>query len=258
MPVKIEALYGGGADNILDGATVTGSAPSLSYSLATLAKMDPAERVRWGSGSISFTYTLPVAKTGGVFILPISNADEGEGVVTLSNGAGLSVAVPILPWTRNGIPRTAAIDFSDQSGLTSNTWTVTFSGNSANVICGGGMGIFPRYAFPGLRWNFSYRHQQAALDEPNAYFHRRRFAYRTSERQLSCEVWMDSADLAELDDVVAGGAGVKPGFIWPQLEGIDAFFGTFPPFEAKRVGDVLERFDVGFVFSELSKGKPVF
>lgn len=258
MAVVIEPLYGGGADNILDGATVSGSAPSATYSLATLAKMDPAERVRWGSGSISFTFTLPTSKTGGVFILPVSNADAGTGVVTLSNGAGLSVAVPIPTWTRNGIPRTAALDFSDQGNLTSSTWTVAFSGNTANVVVGGGMGIFPRYAFPGLRWNFSYQHQQAALDESNAYLHRRRFAYRTSERRLSCEVWMDAADLAELDDVFAGGAGVKPGFVWPQLDGIDAFFGTFPDFNAKRVGDVVDRFEVGFVMSELSKGKPVF
>lgn len=258
MPVKIEPLYGGGGDNVIDGSTVSGTAPSATFALSTLASGDPAQRVRWGSGSASITFTAPSPKTGGVLILPVSNADAGSGVVTLSNAAGLSVAVPIPVHTRNGIPRTAALDFSDQGNLTSNAWTLAFSGNSANLIVGGGIGIYPRKAFPGIRWDFAYKHKQAALDEMNAYLHRRRFPFRTSERMLQCSTWIDSDELAELDDVISGGIGTKPGFVWPQLAGVDAFFGLFPEFEAHRVGDVIERYAFAFNFVELSKGKPVF
>jgi hypothetical protein len=52
-----ETIYARGGDNILDGITPTGTAPSTTYSLSTLALMQPAARVRFGATGISLVFT---------------------------------------------------------------------------------------------------------------------------------------------------------------------------------------------------------
>ena len=255
----IEHLYGSAYDNILRDASLSGSTPSTSYALSTMNTMNPADRVRFGSGSISITWTLSGAKKGEVLVLPMSNADPGTGVVTLSNNGGLSVAVPIPTPYRTGHARTLALDFSTHGGTTASAWTLTFSGNSAPVIMGAAVGIFPKLVLPGLRFEFSYSKKYAVSDEPNEYLSRYRFNFRAHERTLNGVVWTPGSELSVLEDCFDGGDGsAEPGFLAPQLDGIDPCFGTWADtFNPSRVGDT-DQFSVPLVIRELAKGKPVF
>ncbi len=255
----IQHLYGSAYDNILRDATMGGTTPSTSYSLATMNTMNPADRVRFGSGSCTITWTLATSKTGGVLILPISNADAGSGVVSLTNGAGLNVAVPIPAPYRTGHARTVMLDFSLAGSLTSNSWTLHFSGNSAPVIIGAAVGIFPKQVLPGLRFEFSYAKKYAVSDEPNEYLTRYRFNYRAHERTLNGVIWTPGSSLSVIEDLFDGGNGsAEPGFLAPQLPGIDPCFGTWPDtFNPSRVGDT-DEFSIPLVIRELAKGKPVF
>lgn len=253
-------LYGAASENILDGATVTGTTPSTSYYLSTIVTMDPADRIRFDTGNARFDFTLAEAKTGGVLVLPVSNADAGSSVVTLMNGAGLSIPVPIPAHTRNGIPRTTLLDFSTSGNLSSAAWTLLFSGNSVPVTVGGAVGIFPRNVLPGgMKFeDFGGVKERAGLDEYNEYKNRRRFPLRTLERKLDFSLDVPGSSLSVLEDWFDGTDIDQAGYVWPQLEGVDGYFGTLPTaFATKRLGDT-GYFSVQITFAELSKGKPVF
>ena len=140
-----ETLYAQGDDNILAGSTVSGTAPSSTYSLATLLTMQPAARVRWGSPTVSVTFTLDAPARGDVFVLPVSNLEESidgaspESVAVLTNGAGLSVALTIPALQGNGLPGTVCVDLTDAEPnatiRTSAVWTLTIANEIGRASC---------------------------------------------------------------------------------------------------------------------------
>ena len=145
------ALYGSYADDILAGVTPTGTAPSTTYSLATFQYGNPVNRIRWGTTTVTITWTLGSSKTGGVLIIPMHNFTPGSTtVVTLTNGAGLSKTCTIPALEANGLPPTLAVDFSLSGSLSSNVWNLVIVSNSANVIMGGAVSIYPKKAFSSV------------------------------------------------------------------------------------------------------------
>jgi hypothetical protein len=261
-----ETIYASGGDNILDGITPTGTAPSTTYSLATLALMQPAARVRWGATGISLVFTLGSAARGDVLVIPVHNLDEGGGspasVLTLTNGAGLSVTVPVPADQANGQASTIVLDLTEAepnpTTRTASVWTLTIAGNSANVTLGGAVAIFgpKRVLNPDLRWGFSLQEQAGRSQTINAHLVRYIVNFRTTERSI-----VASIRTSDLEGVRAwfqeNAAGTAPGLLWTQLAGHDAYLGIWEPtFHATNI-EGTEYYDIDLTFTELSKGKPV-
>lgn len=261
-----ETLYARGGDNILDGITPTGTAPSTTYSLATLALMQPAARVRYGSTSISVVFTLGVAAQGDVLVIPVHNLDEGGGspasVLQLTNNNGLSVNVPIPADQANGLPSTIVLDLTElvpsDSTRTATVWTLTITGNSVDVTLGGAIAIFgpKRVLLPDIGWGFSLQEQAGQSQTINAHLTRYIVNLRTAERTIVAAI--RTSDLAGVRAwFQENGAGAEPGLLWTQLDGHDAYLGIWDAkFQSVNVPGT-EYYDIALTFVELSKGKPV-
>jgi hypothetical protein len=266
--VSDETIYARGADNILAGLTPTGTAPSSTYALATLALLQPAARVRWGATSISLVFTRGVAAQGDVLVIPAHNLDEsGVGgspasVLTLTNNNGLSETIPVPAALYNGLPGTIAVDLTalepNDSTRTATTWTLTISGNASNVILGGAVAIYgpKRVLNPDLRWDFSLKERAADVNAQNEYFTRYIATLRTYEQVLTASI--RTSDLAGVRRWFHENAsGTKPGLLWTQLGGIDPLFGIWSPEFNYQIIEGTSYYDIALTFIELSKGKPV-
>jgi len=258
-----ETVYARGGDNILEDGVVTGTAPLTSYSLATLITRQPAARVRYGATTVTVVVTLSTPALGDIVAIPVSNADAGSGVLVVSNGSGLSVAITIPAVQANGIPNTAIKDLKtavpNAATRTSNVWTFTFTGNSVNLILGGGLAIFgpKRTLDPDMGWGYEYRERHASSNTANEYLTRYTVNYQTTERSVIASIRTD--DLAGvLAWFQANAGGAAPGLLWPQIAGFDAYYGTWDTdFAAKNVAEGTEFYDVALTFREFSKGLPV-
>lgn len=175
---KTIPIYASFEDNILIGSTVTADASPLStYSLDTLLSMNPAARVRFGTDTVTITFTLGAAALGEVLIIPMHNLTPGSGsVLTLTNGAGLSVAVTIPALeAASGFPPTLAVDFSAEVNTTDDVWNLVIASNAANVILGGAVAIYPKKTFENLTikdsvsWHFEAHDTWNMTETPNEY-----------------------------------------------------------------------------------------
>src|SRR5262245_46684151 len=113
---------------ILYDAVYSGTAPSSTYSLATFNFLRPDWRVKWGATTVTVTATLGGSRKADLFALPISNVDAGATKLSLTNGAGLNVAitVPAVPTGPYGrLPYTTVTDLrplASSGTRTSNVW----------------------------------------------------------------------------------------------------------------------------------------
>ncbi len=257
-------IYARGGDNILDGITPTGTAPSSTYALSALALMQPAARVRWGASTVSLVFALGSSLRGDVLVIPAHNLDAGTSptVLTLTNGAGLSLSVPVPADQANGLPATIVLDLVEAepnpTTRTSNSWTLTITSNSVNVTLGGAIAIFgpQRILDPDIRWGYTVREEAGQVITRNDYLTRYVVNLRTYERSI-----VASIRTTDLEGVRAwfheNAAGSAPGLLWPQLTGLDAYLGIWEPqFEAVNV-EGTEYYDIRLTFTELSKGKPI-
>lgn len=259
--MSVTTIYAKGSDNILDGVTPTGTAPSSTYSLATLALMQPAARVRWGTGTVSLVFTLGASALGDILVIPAHNVDAGATVLVLSNGSGLSQAITVPADQANGLPSTIAIDLKALVPLdatrTSNVWTLTFTGNTANLTLGGAIAIFgpKRTLSPNIRYEFSVAEVAGRLQTVNDHLTRYIVNMRTAEVQVQAKTRTNSLSTVR-DWFLANAAGTSPGLLWVST--LPAYFGIWSnTFDATNVIGKTDEYDVSITFIELSKGKPI-
>lgn len=259
------AIYQAYDENILLGITPTGTAPSTTYSLATFLTLNPATRILYGATSITLTWTRGVAAEGAILVIPISNL-EGT-VAVLSTSTGLSVSVPAPVMTRNRIPKTIVLDFSAASLVqrTATTWTLTITGNVANVVFGGAVMIYgPKKEFLDTNFMFgSTEKKTAAVQEiKNIYLTRYRQVNRTQERSITIPRIMSQVEEGKFSDWYDANFGMGyPSLLWPYPAENDAYFGTWMETYERTViesNPVQGRlYGVQLTFNELSKGQPV-
>lgn len=250
-------------DDILVGATIGGTTPSTSYALSTLGLGLPAARVRWPSTVATIDFTLGSSQRGDVLVIPTSNLDPGSSsVLTLTNGAGLSEAVPIAALQANGVPKTTIFDIEaaepNVATRTSATWHLLISGNSSNIQMGGAVSIYGagRVLTPDFLHGFQVQNLNAVDEQANEYLTRYRVNYRSVERSVGVTVRALASQVGAIRDWsdAAFGSG-RPSLFWPDRAELDAYYGTLDQaFSMKHVeGDI---YDVPIVFRELSKGQP--
>lgn len=267
-------IYAPASDNILSGVVPTSTvAPTTSYSLATLALLNPATRVRWAVDTLTLTWTLSGPALGDVLIIPVTNLDPGLGspaTVTVTNGSGLSVAIDVPTLPANRIPQTIAVDLAladtNAAHRTSNVWHLVIVSNSVPVVLGGAVAIYgpKRTLNPDLAFGFTPRKVHALIDTKNEYLTRYRQDYETVERGVDASVRVvGQTQYSMVEDFYDGchGRGL-PGLLWVQgVPGLGAFLGTWQSqFTARHVQDTMGAdiiFDVQLSFDELSKGKPI-
>lgn len=252
-------------DYILGDAVITASvAPSTTYDLATLGSLLPAARVRWGVGTVTITFTLGSARRADAFALPVHNLDAGSGVLTLTNGAGLSqvVPVPVMPPSR--IPRTIVLDLTigtpSAGTRTSDVWHLVISGNSVNVTLGGAVWLGGPWRVPGRNylWNPQRGRDHHQTRTPNEYGTEYVVDYATMTRSLTVAfdiaTDVDRQLLEDIDDASHGGALLT--LFWPDPAVNDALLGRLPV-KFTDTPQWLNLTKVPVTFTEVSKGKPV-
>jgi len=215
-------IYGGWLDNILLDATITGTAPSTSYALATLNNGNPGQRVRWGATTVTVTFTLGSSKLGEVITIPMHNITPGSTTVAvLTNAAGLSVNLPVPALQSDGFPPTLAYDFSASTNKTSNAWTLTITSNSANVILGGAIAIYPKKTFTGLSLNGTIRFEvkdgetRNKVEATNEYasIYVQDYGTVSGDKEIVA-VGTNAAIVGFLSWYRTNYGGVRPGLLW--------------------------------------------
>ncbi len=266
MSLATAAIFQGNDQNILSGATITADAiPSLTYDLATLGFLRPDWRVKFSTGTVTITFTLSAPALGDILCLPMSNLVDGH--VTLTNGAALSVSIPVPGTLRNGLPKTIVVDLSlldtNATHRTSNVWHLVISGNPVNVTLGGAVAIYgPKTALGDrdFQWGYTIRKRGAYSETYNEYRTRFGLNMQTMERSIDLSTLATDADADALEDWVDGcnGRGA-PGLLWLTPEVEDAFFGVWQDtFERVRgSAQVTDTELIKLRFDELSKGLPL-
>lgn len=257
------AIYQAYDENILLGITPTGTAPSTTYSLSTFLTLNPAMRILYGVTSVVLTWTLGSPLEGAVLVIPVSNLVGSVAVLT--NGAGLSVPVPIPTMTRNRIPKTTVLDFSALANRTSNVWTLTITTNVSNVVFGGAILIYgPKKEFLDTNFMFgSTERKTAAVQEiENIYLTRYRQVLRTQKRSIMIPRIMSQAEEVKFSDWYDANFGMGyPSLLWPYPATNDAYFGTWMDTYERTAIDSNplqgRLYGVQLTFNELSKGQPV-
>ncbi len=256
--------------NILTGAMITAdAAPLASYDLTTLAANDPAQRVLWGTSTVTITFTIGSPLLGEVLIIPVTNLDSASSptVLRLTNSAGLDVDVPIPTMTRNRIPMTISMDLTQvgsPSDLLANVWNLVVTGNSLDVVFGGAVAIYgpkTQYSVRGVSWDATDTLTPYGIDTPNDYGTRYRLAYQTQTRSLTVSKPATGNEPDEFAQHFAASFGPfgTPGIFWPDPSvPNDAWYGVWrSPFSKQRVAATPVLYRIQMIFDELSKGKPV-
>ena len=259
---KIPAIYARYADNILLGVTPTGTAPSTSYSLATLASLNPAARVKWGVKTVTITFTISSAQ-GDILVLPMHNLDPGASVLTLTNGAGFSQAITIPALQANGLPPTVVVDLTLLAGTrTSTVWNLVIINNSVNVTLGGCIAIYgPKRSLTGIaasdNFALEYHERETAnvLETANEYGTPYLQDYETVNRQVDVVI-NGNASWSTIRDWFRSNHGrARPSLFWPDPNVVDGYFGRWQP-----TFDVDHRLPsyhpITLTFDEWPKGKP--
>ncbi len=255
-----KSIWGRADQNILIGATISGTSPATSYSVSDLIGFNPAARILFSSGSATITFTSTSAKTGKIAVLPVSNLSTSSGIATITNAAGLSVSFPIPARPPHNIPLTAILDFSTQANLSSTQWSLVLSGNPLNVLLGGGFGIYSNTSGLSDRdyandAGWTERERDFVIEHSNEYGVRLRYPLQTIERSFEFMVKASTGDMDGLRTWHRANLG-RPGVFWPDPTVNDAYYGTWDGFEVRRT--MIPGYnEVTLPFLELVKGKPV-
>lgn len=257
------AIFQGTDENILSGATWSGTSPADTYALATFERFDPATRILFSSGTATVTATVTSAR-GDVLAIPVTNADT----LIVTNGAGLNEAIAIPTMTRNRIPRTIVADLvalePNSTTRTSTTWHFAMVCNSASLIIGGAIAIYsPKHslAVGDFQWGGSESREHYGVVHENPYGVRYLLTRETMRRSVSLVKLATQADLDELQDWYDASQGqFGPALLWPDPDLNDAYLGTL---QDKLSVTKLAPSSLGTIYSvaiqmeELSKGRPV-
>lgn len=258
--MAFRGLFNRSTDDGFQAAVVTSTvAPLATYALPTLQANDPAQRVLFGNVTVTITWTSASPIRGDLLVIPSWNGTAGM----LTNGSGLSVAVPVVTRQANGIPNTTVLDIlAAQSNVVTRTatvWNLVVTSNAAALIMGGAVALYNTQRILPLgmrRESLSPRKRQAVSLEQNEYFTIYPVNYTTNERALDAMIVVSKADLDDLEawyDTIHS----TPGFLWPGNTEIDKFFGIWSePFMPKRLGDA-DAYEIPLTFLEFSKGKPI-
>lgn len=256
------AIFARRSDYILTGATITGTAPSTSYSLSTLGTLNPAARVRFGSGTVTVTFTLGVAAKADLFALPAHNLSGS--VLTLTNGSGLSqtITLPTLP--PDNIPLTTIVDLTigtpSAVTRTATVWNLVIVGNAANVILGGAVWLStPNRTFNhNFEWGGSIERRHRGIETVNDYGTAYPQDYETVERWIDCTFpRADVTDRASLHDwYLANHGRWTDSIFWPDPSVNDALLGRWSEAYAERF-KFTNNNQIPLRFDERPKGKPL-
>ncbi len=234
------------ADNILVGAVITSSvAPVSTYSLTTLASMNPAARVIFGVPTVTVTFTLPGGSAlGDLLCLPMHNLHAGSSptVLTITNGAGFSAGVIIPALQADDFPPTLVVDLRAFAGTrTSNVWRLVITSNADNVVLGGAVAIYtPLRSFLGVSANsdggvvgeFTEAETPNNLRQENEYKTPYIQEYGTVSRSVTWSLILeDRAALREIRDWFRANAGsARPSLFSPYPDepaDFSPYFGTW-------------------------------
>ncbi len=230
------AIYARYDDNILLGVTPTATvAPDTSYSLSTLASLNPATRVRWSVKTVTVTFTITSAQ-GDILCIPFHNLDPGSSVLTLTNGAGFSHAITIPAMQANGLPPTLVVDLTLLSGTrTSTVWNLVIASNSVNVTLGGCVAIYGKRTFLSsvvgghFAVDFHERETSQVIEATNEYAIPYVTDLGTVIRQIDVLVRANGATglTAVRDWFRANHGRGRPSLFWPDPAVTDAYFGRW-------------------------------
>lgn len=248
---------------MLRAATWSGTAPAESYSLQTLAELNPAARVLFPGGNATVTATTSSAR-GDVLVIPVTNADA----LTITNNNGLNRSVPLSAMTRNHIPLTLVSDLAilepNASARTATTWNFAFSCSTANLQLGGAIAIYtPRteLSVGDFQWGGTESRTAYGIEHENEYGVRYHQIRNTMRRSVSLSKLATQADLDALKDWFDHSNGkYGTAFLWPDPDIRDGYLGTLQEkFEYTRLAPTSlgTLYSVAIQFDELSKGKPV-
>lgn len=266
MSLATAAIFQGYDQNILQGAVITSSpAPSATYSLLTLGFLRPDMRVRFGSGTVTVTFTVGSSKRGDILVIPMSNLVSGVSptVVSLTNGAGLNVPIATSGSLRNGLPKTIVVDLSlldtNVSNRTSTVWNLVIVGNPSNVTLGGAIAIYgPKTALADrdFQWGYTPRKRGALSETVNEYLTRYQLNMQSMERSIDLQTLATDTDADALEAWfdANNGRGL-PGLLWLTPEVEDAFLGCWQETFERIVDKFTNTIKVSF--TELSKGIPL-
>lgn len=255
-------IYASWADNILLGAVITSTvAPSTGYALTTFASGNPSERVLFGVTTVTISFSIS-SKLGEILVIPMHNLTPGSTtVLTLTNAAGLSLAITIPALEGSGFPSTLIVDFSAQSNKTSNGWNLVIASNGVNVVLGGAIAIYPKKSFSGVTqnnsvlWQVTTRETWNMVETPNEYATPYIQDYGTISKQV--EVTAVAAAAGELTIVNwfrASHGRALPGLLWPDPATVDAYYGRWQK-TIERTPLTQNRKSIKIVFDEWPKGE---
>jgi hypothetical protein len=262
------AIYQTYADYILATAGVpnavfTGTAPlNSTYSLSDFAFLRPDWRVKFGSGTVTITITLPIAKRADIFALPMHNLSGA--VLTLTNGSGLSQAITLATLSEDSIPLTTVVDLTIGTPVaatrTSNVWNLVISGNAVNVTLGGAIWLSgnSRSFNRNFKWGFTESEQHGlAAEHINEYLTAARLGTFSKTRSLTCQTLARDQGVTDFRAWYRANCGrAHPSLLWPDPSVNDAYLGVWQP-ELSVVRGYPNASDVALKFDELSKGIPL-
>ncbi len=257
-------------DDILRDAVWSGTAPSTSYSLATLGSKNPAARVRFGATSATVTATITSAR-GDIFVLPMHNVTPGSStIIKVTNNNGFDSGFLTVPALQaNGLPPTLTVDLTGMASAATRTatvWNVVITTNGANVILGGAIAIYTgKTTFTSnahsnnFLWDgYTDRERHYTRETMNEYGTRYLVDYGTASRSVDVQIAATLAGLSEFRDWFRGchGNGL-PGLFWADPSVADSLFGTWQPeFAVQHQPHISQNFHrLSVTFDELAKGQ---
>lgn len=232
------SVYQRAGDNILYGGTWGGTAPSSGYAVSTLGFLNPAERVRYGSATVTPTCTIGGALQGDILCIPMHNLTPGSSaVLTLTNNNGFSHAIPVPALLSNGFPPTLVVDltgFASAGTRTATVWSFVIASNAANVVLGGAIAIYgPKRTFSetvtgSFSWQYTEKETGNMIETPNEYMTPYVQDYGTVSREIDILIVANSTGITSFRNWFRSNHGrVFPSLFWPDTSVVDGYFGRW-------------------------------
>jgi len=257
------AIFQAADENILRTATWAVTAGSTIYNPVYFRRLDPAIHVVFAGASGTLVAAIPSAR-GDVLAIPVTNAYS----LTVTNGAGLSVSVPVPVMPTSGIPFTLVCDLAllepNPTTRTSNVWGFAFTSISGALAVGAAIALYaPRREL--LDGDFQWGGTETRAAFGNAQESAAGVRYLNPRQAMRRSARLTK--LALQDDVEAlqgwfdGSRGrFDAALLWPDPDVNDAYFGTLGErLDVTRVAPTSDGpvFSVSLQFDELTKGRPV-
>lgn len=168
------ALYAKPNDDFVGGATLSMTNPVTAYPASNMKTSDPAVVAKASATSTVITITGGSSVTIEGFC--IFNHNLVGATVTLSNAAGYSQTITIPARASSGAVRNAWRDCRSDANRTSNVWTLTITGASANVQIGRLYLVTTWYEMP-LQWDVAVEDERILAADPMETFYRSYVCY---------------------------------------------------------------------------------